>query len=181
MKNLLSAILSLAFVASCTDIAPGPLQIQIPLSTAFDINGDSINDFVIDYREYTSNDEPSSTGSIIGYLQPLCNTELLHHTEEGYLFLNNHDQMTSDSNRLLVWNSFGADLIKIDRKYDVWTDIWIVLSQPKDAYVLGYKTLDNGVPLIGYLVLELDELTGEISILDNQITSASIMEVKLEN
>lgn len=186
MKNLLLIALTLVLFASCEDAAPEPIQPivlapNMPASIAFDADGDSKDDFVISYKEYASDDVPSSAGSIVGSIEPVGKNQLLYHSDGGYLFLNNNDTIEQSPNKPLRWSGSGADLIKIDRANDQWNRQWSVLSSKGNQFVVAYKTTDHRMPFIGYLVLDLDKHTGEIIIVGNQITSTSAMKVKLEN
>lgn len=177
MKKLLLIALTLVLFASCEDYAPVPMEpFQLP-KIAFDVDGDNINDFLISYREYASNDEPSSRGSIIGSIHPLNGHELLYHSAGGYLFLNHMDKIHVNAESPVRWFDYGADLIDISREYTVWDDQWKIVSQKDQDYALAFKTHAGGSTRIGYVTLDFDINTGEVHVLSRTSTSEPVLTV----
>jgi hypothetical protein len=177
MKKLYILLIGLTLSASCEknkdlpDHDLYPVNLENPDKNLIDINSDQIIDFAIEYMEYSTDDVPSSAGSIIGSLKPLNQNQLLFRPNDGYLFLDHHDTIRKVAGQGLNWFGFGADLISINRHYETWDSIWSILSDKTSNYILAFKLIIDGSENIGWLKLEFDTLNGDIFITDGVYTS----------
>jgi hypothetical protein len=176
MKNLILVLMVLTLIVSCEknkdlpDHDLHPVNLENPDKNLIDINSDQIIDFEIEYKEYSTDDVPSSGGSIIGSVNPLNQNSLLYRPNDGYLFLNNHDTIRKVSGDGLNWFGFGADLISINRHYETWDSTWTVLSDKSSNYILAFKLVIDDSENIGWLRLEFDTINGDIFITDGIYT-----------
>lgn len=187
MKNLILLLLGLLLITSCEknkdlpDHDLHPVNLENPDENLIDINSDQIIDFQIEYKEYSTDDVPSSGGSIIGSVNPLNQNSLLFRPNDGYLFLNNHDTIKKVADPDLNWFGFGADLISIDRDYEIWDSAWTVLSDKSNNYLLAFKLVIDGSENIGWLKLEFDSINGDIFIIDGVYTSNDELVIQVNN
>lgn len=91
MRKLVLILFSFILTVSCEKNSDSsnsnlyPDRPGIPGNDSLDINTDQIIDFVISYKEFATDDVPSSGGSIIGSLNPLHQNQLLYRENVGYL------------------------------------------------------------------------------------------------
>lgn len=177
MKYITLILISIGLLASCGKNNDSDENFQtlgkpdIPPGDSIDVNADNVFDFVIGYKEFATDDLPSSAGSIIGLVRPLNQNQMLYREQEGYLFLEINDTIRKNFNTNSDWEGFEADLISIDRDYQNWDKTWTILSEEKIYYFLVYKLALNNSEEIGWLSLEFDKITGVISIKDGDISN----------
>lgn len=176
MNKLILLLMGLVLITSCDknkdlpDHVLHPVNLENPDKYLIDINSDQIIDFQIEYKEYSTHDDPSSGGSIIGSIKPLNENLLLYRFPDGYLFLDNNDTIRKAVYPALYWYGSGADLISIDRDYDIWDSAWTVLSDKSSNYLLAFTLVVDGSENIGWLQLEFDTINGDIFITDGVYT-----------
>lgn len=172
MKNMIFIIISLILTISCDkskDLIDNNLysgKPKIPVNDSLDINSDQIFDFFINYKELATYDEPSSSGSIIGSINPLNQNQLLYRNNVGYIFLDINDTIKKVSNTNSDWNGYSGDLISIDRDYQKWNRTWTIISEQKDYYFVAYKLILNDSEKIGWISMDFDTINGEMTITD---------------
>ncbi len=187
MKNLILLFIGLVFILSCEKHKDLPgndlhrVNLDNPDKYLIDINSDQIIDFEIEYKEYSTDDLHSSGGSIIGSIKPLNQNLLLYRFPDGYLFKENHDTIRKVVNPKLYWNGSGADLISIDRDYEIWDTAWTVLSDKNSNYLLAFKLVIDGYENIGWLKLEFDSINGDIFITDGVYTGNDELIIQMNN
>jgi len=187
MKNLILVLMVLTLIVSCEknkdlpDHDLHPVNLENPDKNLIDINSDQIIDFAIEYREYSTDDVPSSGGSIIGSVRPLNQNSLLFRPSDGYLFLDNHDTIRKVAGPDMNWFGFGADIVMINRHYETWDSIWTILSDKISKYILAFKLAIDGTENIGWLKLEFDTTNGNIFITDGVYTSNDELVIQMNS
>ena len=151
---------------------------DIPQNLSIDIDADNQPDFLIEYEELATMDVPSSGGSIIGSICPVNDYELIYKSDEGHLFFEENDTIKRNRQEDYLWESFPADLVSINRLDQHWDKHWKVLSESETDYFLAFqKTVENNSH-IGWLKLEIDTLSGTISLIDKMISESEELIIK---
>lgn len=174
MRHLILIAICTILISSCdNDSADSDLSSnspEIPINDSIDVNSDNIIDFVIYYRELATNDELSSGGSIIGAIRPLNQNQLLCSSSGSYIFLDINGTIKKESNYSSDWVGYSADLISIDRDSKKWDRTWTVVTNQLFYNFLAYKIKVNDSEWIGWICLDFNTETGEISITDRDIS-----------
>ena len=146
---------------------------EIPKNDSIDINFDGIIDLVITYWELETTDVPSSGGSIIGGFMPMEQNRVLYRPNIGYLFLQSKDTIRNEFNSNSQWTDYTADMVNISRNNSDWNTTWSILSNLTSDYYLGFMQMHNSVERIGWIQVEIDTISGKMSILDSKLTDSS--------
>lgn len=171
MKKFLIIPILLIIFTSCEKENKSEMP-NIPATDSIDINNDSLYDFVISYSIIATTDEPSSGQSIIGELIPLDSNEVLYRQSVGHLFLQQNDTIRKVNNTNAEWTTYQADLITKDNINDKWDSSWTILSDLNDDYYIGFK-LKGSTEQIGWMLINPNTNTGEISIIDKEFTDSN--------
>lgn len=171
MKYLVIISLVLTFFLSCEKI-DYPKTPVIPNNDSIDVNNDSQYDFVIDYWSIATTDIPPTNQSITGALRPLNNNQVLKRTSAGHLFLQINDTIRKEINTNSDWHDYAASLIGINGPKDKWDKEWTINSDLNTGYFLGIK-LKGDTEKIGWLLLNLNKKSGEISVKDVRLTESN--------
>lgn len=150
---------------------------NIPTGYSIDIDSDNKSDFLVEYKELMTTDEPSSGGSIIGAVRPINDNQILYHNPNGHLFLEVNDTIRQANGTMTTWSSFSADLTAIDRRGNIWENNWRMLSSLKSGYYLAFRNIKNNNK-IGWLQLQVNTLTGEIKVLDKMLSTSDELIIK---
>ncbi|MFK7784819.1 MAG: hypothetical protein AB8B56_06880 [Crocinitomicaceae bacterium] len=182
MKPLLICLVVTLTFLSCKkkDSSPVPDEMETeypnstidccPLDDTLDINGDGINDFIVEYEQVCTSDIPTSACSIRGKMSSMENVNCLYQPYDGsyggFLFLSYTDTIHVDNAPPYQWSNYGSDIVTISWNINSgWDDSWRVRSS-QNEYFLAFK-LQNGVTdEFGYMELDIDTITGAIEIID---------------
>jgi hypothetical protein len=185
MKYFVLIVVSVILITSCekkidsNEVKQNANRPDIPPTDSIDINSDHVIDFVISYNELATADNPSSGGSIIGSINPLDENQLLYRNLVGNLFLSINDTIRNNNNNNSIWNSFPADLIAISRHYENWDKKWNIISDLTSDYFLAYKLKTNDSEEIGWILLNFNLESGEVTILDKEISNSEELIIQL--
>jgi len=148
-------------------------KLNQPVSIVYDLNKDSQNDFKVDYKWLITDNINLSSPSIIGYLEPLGENQILFKTDEGNLFANLNDTICSDYSELglpFSWYNFPADIVTYDN-ITKNSGKWRILSrQSKEYYYLACKIYVDTQEQIGWIKLSIDSSTGIVKLIENNFT-----------
>jgi hypothetical protein len=145
---------------------------KTPDEILIDINTDNKIDFVISYAELATTDVPSSGGSIIGTINPIDDNQILYRFPDGNLFIEMNDTIRKNDNPNSVWGNTQADIISIDRyNFTIWETNWTINSKLESDYYLGFKLNTEGSEEIGWMHLNLNTKTGEVTLIDKEIST----------
>jgi hypothetical protein len=146
--------------------------INIPESLDIDINNDAITDFRIEYKELVTNDYPSSGLSMIGFLHSLNENEIVYKPFIGNLFLQQNDIIYSSEVTAAIWSRNPADLIS----HNGHDSAWRILSPYflNDLFI-GFKLKASAKIYIGWMKLDIDKKTGNISLLNWKLTEGDFI------
>jgi hypothetical protein len=176
MRNILIFTIILIIITSCEKINNSKLP-DIPHSDSIDIDNDSRIDFVIEYMSIVTTDIPPSYQSITGEIRPLNDNQVLHRQSKGNLFLQVNDTIRKESNTNSNWSDYAASLIGINGNNNKWDDEWSIISDLDSDYILGIKLKDD-TEQIGWISLNLNTKSGEISIKDKELTDSAELIIK---
>jgi hypothetical protein len=171
MKLILIIPLVMLTFISCEKMDNSKMP-SIPKKDSIDVDNDSQYDFEIDYMSLATTDIPPSYQSITGVLRPLNNNQVLKRNQVGYLFLQINDTIKKENDTNLVWIDYAANLIGIRGDNDKWDKEWTNISDLHSDYFLGIK-LKGDTEQIGWILLNLNTKSGEISIIDKQLTQSN--------
>lgn len=178
MKYISLIYVSLFLITSCemnndsNEIYPTADRPDTPLDDSIDINSDNVVDFVLCYMELATTDEPSSSGSIIGSINPINENQILYRNLEGCLFLEKNDTIRKNDNTNSHWSDYKADIIEISRQHNnIWDTNWTILSNHESDYYLGFKLKIVSTEEIGWMLLNFDIESGITKILSKEITN----------
>ncbi|MDG1331605.1 MAG: hypothetical protein P8P74_04700 [Crocinitomicaceae bacterium] len=148
-------------------------ETEIPSNYELDINQDGIVDFAREYSQLSTYDDPVSGSSVIGSFTPRENVSFLYEPNVGYLFLAANDTIHDASTSSLSWYEYPADLISKDWSDEAgWDATWSVNSDMNEYY-LAFKLQNGTTDELGWLKLAINQTTGEITIIDQGISSSS--------
>lgn len=178
MRYLIVLFLSIILISSCkkdesaNDIDVLSQRPEVPMNDSLDFNADQIYDFVISYQELSTYDAPSSEGSIIGSISPLNQNQFLYKNGTDFLFLGYDETIKKESDLNTTWEDFSADLISINRDYQIWDNSWSVIPEQTDHNYFAFKIKLDDQDMIGWMSLAFDTETGKISIKDEDISDS---------
>jgi hypothetical protein len=150
---------------------------DIPKSDSIDIDNDSRFDYVIEYSSIATTDIPPSHQSITGEIRPLYDNQVLFRQSDGHLFLQTNDTIRIENNTNSNWSDYSASLIGIKGDNDKWDDDWSIISDLGSDYFIGIK-VKGDIEKIGWILLKLNTNSGEISILDKELTDSNELIIK---
>jgi len=178
MKHFILIFLSAFLIISCEknndsdEVNQTSTRPEIPDELIIDVNADNKTDFVISYSELVTADVPSSGGSIIGSINPIDDNQILYRFPDGNLFLEMNDTIRKNDNTNSDWDNYKADIIYINRyNYTMWDTNWTILSKLESDYYLGFKLNTEGSEEIGWMHLNLNSKTGEVTVMDKEIST----------
>jgi len=177
MKNIIFAILSFMFLIACkknngTDL---PYTPSIPQNYSIDIDNDSLFDFEIVYLGLYAGVGGSHDISefTFGAIKPIDNNQFLIGHESNCLFLFENDTIKKYDNNTAKWNEpydYGS-LIDISKRNGIWDKEWHIISDLPFDHFVGIKLERNDTEKIGWVLLDMNTHTGEITIVKSEITS----------
>jgi hypothetical protein len=178
MKTMyLYAFCLLAIVSGCESNENEPIpDFESPEGAQYDFDEDGINDFSIDYNTFVWDGVNSSGWGVAGLLKPLNENSILHKRDVNYvtaaLFSKKNDVITADISLPLEWETYHARLADIYDPDKNVNQVWNIHSaNAPDSYYLGIKIKKENGFLIGWVKLEIDKATGQISIVDKKLTT----------
>jgi len=152
-------------------------QPQIPESSIVDLNGDGVHDFEIVYVEGIWDGADASGGVYSAGFRPIGENKILQEYEENVsttlLFSQIGDSIQREPEGSKSWYDYGGYFASLWQGGDgVWLKEWKIESKKESGpYYAGIQLSANSTFLIGWLKLEIDKKTGNIDIVDHELTS----------
>jgi hypothetical protein len=183
MKYCFSFIFIIAvFLVGCQDeeglpeYSPRTATIKdVPPSVDYDMNGDGINDFAVQYGKLIWDGVNSSGTGLTGRIRALGESAIFGRSGETELFL-----LPGDTVRRLalfpeMWDNFSPEIVSItDAPYNVWEDEWTIRGKSEQGFsYVGIKLRDNGFFSVGWLKIQADKETGDIRVIEWEFRAES--------
>jgi len=184
MKRYRLFILFFLFLAfSCSKSDDGNQELpEIPQSKTYDLNGDTIDDFTIEYAlgvwdgfrasglVYSANFVPERENKIL--------SEYEENVSTTFLFSQRGDTIRRIADSPQEWDDRGR-LHRLWQSGDgVWSKEWSIANDEiSNPYYAGVQIKEGDTLLVGWLKLEIDTKTGEIAIADYELTSKKFIVV----
>lgn len=171
---------SLLLIAGCEkDEMAFRSQPEMPETVLIDVDKDGEIDFFVRYSKLVSSDSIMPK-EMIGYLVTEGNHAIFRKEDESPLFLKDLQVMDYFVEPPYYWQEpkspYSATvpvLIKIDRfeEPNRWPLTWDILSDTiEDSYLIGVKIRDlGGSELMGYIEIAIDEVSGQITLLEAEL------------
>lgn len=177
MKNYLIAIIgmSILILTSCSRNESSSDIPSINDSIEIDIDEDGIADYRIEYSGVDIEPLTLSGGvfGIDGSLQPYGKNEILLHSEEGYLFLRNLEEIEENVVEPLKWRStFSSSIVTIAtiNAEGEWPNKWKINSDSEHStYFLGLKLVTDFDIQLAWIEIDINTINGSVSIVDKGI------------
>lgn len=191
-QKLLLGLLLITFLGACeTEVSTMPEELdfaglsivppETPQPVSYDLDGDSMDDFQVDYSFYTWNGLSGSGDALFGSVKPLNGNMILFKEGVPALFVQANDSirltMEEDS---LDWGGFPADVVSILTLKEAyyWPNEWIISSdQVQDFYFLAIKIKNEEDYSAGWIKLQINESDGKIRFAGWKITDSSFIVV----
>jgi len=182
MKKTIFYITFLTLVISCSKDDDDQKQLsskepEIPESIIYDLNEDSVNDFTISYDLGVWDGVGASGFLYYGRLKAMGENRFLDEYEENvsttFLFAEKGDSIQQEASAPQSWDYNFASLTTLWQGGDgVWSSEWVIESKKASKpYYVGIQIRVVDRFLIGWLKLEIDKNTGQINIIDHELTS----------
>ncbi|WP_299537438.1 hypothetical protein [Ulvibacterium sp.] len=144
---------------------------ELPDAADYDLNVDTIDDFQIDYVLGSWDGVDESGQLISGFLESLNESTVLVRSGENppnpILFNRPEDTIWNVPRENFKWNDDPdpITITEIRQAADgIWPDEWSVNSEfNTNPYYLGIRVKEDEDFLVGWIKLEIDRTTGEIS------------------
>jgi hypothetical protein len=180
MKKILMLIIPIGlFIISCDVSHNDDVFIPTkPETKEFDLNGDLINDFKIQYVAGSWDGVgPNGTGEfMVGEIYPLNNTKILNKQDQGYLFMPLIDTVHFKMNLPFLWQATSAKLVEIKTYINEWPNEWSVNSNElKDFYYLAFFIPTEDSNIIGWIKIQIDKSSGLIEIKETKSTNQDLL------
>lgn len=177
MKNALIYILgfSLLLLSCQKDPTYTLTPTDYPANFDIDINQDGIVDFTCEYWQISTSDIPVSGSAIQGSLTPTENVSSLYKVYVDNLFLTPNDTIFDTDTSDYRWMDGPADIITKSWNNNSGWDLQWEINSLENEYYFAFKLQNAGADQLGWLKLEMDVTTGEVTVVDQAITSASFL------
>ncbi len=142
----------------------------IPEISEFDINGDSIADFMIiySYADYDGNGDVP--GAYLGRLMSIGDNQVLRKSSAPVLFQLGLDDIKTDVEAPLKWDDGSTHyLVSLENcGDDEWSKNWFpyIMEEENPSYLIGLKLLNENLNEIGWISVEISKSDGIVSITD---------------
>lgn len=148
----------------------------IPEDKEYDLNNDNIIDFKIVHQAWTWDGLNSSGDLYSCELVPTNSTQVLVHSESGLLARRLSDTLFHQVNTPLSWKSSHHDipfLLSIKSTSNIgWEREWHTMNNIKDDfYYISLIIPAAGNESLGWIKLEINNLTGAIGIKDQEFVN----------
>lgn len=149
---------------------------EIPLPEDFDINSDSVTDFVLKYSEWILDGVDTSYLGISGQIIPSKGNEVLKSENNHYLFDKPGDTIKFTSNDKFMWvyeshGSFLGFIHTIRPEEGNWKGKWEFSEKTSSINnYLVFKINNTNPSLLGWMKITLDAKSGKISVEDYKTT-----------
>lgn len=147
---------------------------EIPNAVKFDLNDDGFDDILFE----TGQDDvlTDGTAGFAGYVYPLNENLVMISTksENSWIFDNQlNDTIRKGETNSYTWYPSNLGFISIDDSpQGVWPDEWTVSGEgASNPYYLGIQIKENDNFLVGWLKLEINKKTAEVSLIGHKVTS----------
>lgn len=172
MKRPIGFVLILCFFAfGCKKKQHTLEETSYPSDFEIDINGDGTNDFIVTYKQLSTEDIPVSGSSINCTIRPENNVKVLYKTLENHLFLSSNDTIFQTANTSTEWSPYPAGIMRKSwSNKEGWDPSWSILSDLQDYYV-AFKLNNGATNEFGWMHLQLDEYTGNLSVINSSSTA----------
>lgn len=145
----------------------------IPETSEFDLNGDSIADFMIKYflTDYDGSNGVSS--AYMGRLLPIGENQVLRESSAPLLFQLSLDDIKVNVEAPLEWDDANSHSL-VTLVYcgdDKWSKNWshYIMTEEYPSYLIGLKLLNDNLNVLGWIEIEISKSDGIISIIDKGI------------
>jgi len=143
----------------------------IPATSEFDLNGDSIADFMIKYL-FADYDGGNVSGAYIGRLMPIGDNQVLRMSSEPALFQLYLDDIQANVDAPLKWDDgWSHPLVSVEYcGDDKWSKNWKISTiEEYPNYFMGLKLLNDNLNELGWIEIEINKSNGIVSILNKGI------------
>lgn len=150
-------------------------QPDIPEPITYDLNGDSFDDFTIDYAEGIWDGVGASGGFFSAQFKPLGENRILEEYEENvstsFLFAQMGDSIQRQATYPQSWTYLGWFASLYQGGDGIWSKEWLIESKKNSSpYYVGVGIWEEDKFLIGWLKLEIDKETGKIAVVDHELS-----------
>jgi hypothetical protein len=150
---------------------------ELPQTSVYDLNGDSVEDIKIEYLRMTWDGVNASGDLISGMLVPLNGSSILLKKDEPALFSKSNDTIKTESEEPLYWEkNLHPHLVTVSNSSEngfLWPNKWSIYSNlVLKTYFFGIKTSNND-KLLGWVEVKIDVTTGAVRIINKKFTSDS--------
>ncbi len=145
----------------------------IPEISEFDLNGDSIADFMIKYSFADYDGSSGVSGAHEGRLVPIGDNQVLRESLAPLLFQLSLDDIQANVEAPLRWTD-GSSNTFVTLEYcgdDKWAKNWshYIMTEEAPSYLIGLKLLNDNLNELGWIEIEISNIDGTISIIDRGI------------
>ena len=145
----------------------------IPDTIEFDINGDSIADFMIKYLYADYDGSGGIPGAYIGHLIPIGDNQVLRKSSGPALFQLGLDDIKANVEAPLKWDDgrFHSLVSLNNCGDDKWSETWLLwtIEEEYPSYFIGLKLLNDNLNALGWIEIEISKSDGIVSIIDKGI------------
>ena len=133
----------------------------IPETSEFDINGDSIADYMIKYQFGDYDGINGATGAYTGRLLPIGDNQVLRKSSGPPLFQLGLDDIKANVEAPLKWDDRRShSLVSLEHcGYDKWSKTWLLwtIEEESPSYLIGLKLLNNNLNELGWIEVEIED------------------------
>ena len=174
-KLYICVLLSIFFSSCNKDEDLGSTPPELPEAVLFDLNKDGFDD--LEFRFSPDDVVTNGTVALVGYVYPLNGALLMVSQISANSWIldgERNDIIRKGGSPDYSWYPSNLGFMHIDdNSRGLWPEEWHLSSQKSDnPYYLGIQVKENENFFIGWLKLNINKKTAEITIIDSEVSQA---------